>query len=896
MAQQGHVKSAHLPANSTLPVSTAASQLRFAAEFAMFLAAGAGLSLVALRPGLMAAGPRARWCAATGFLCLGAGAFLHGSLLVDDSGSFLLVALRVGAVALLGLAASWWIDRGPRALLAGGLALLVLAGLLGGLGQHDGPARAVAADWAQLAASAAVGAALYRASRRSVAARVAASAAATLLLVVLGLSVALSAVISSNVEDEAVRRNDARADTVSQLVLKEQDSAIKSARLLWANLKGSDRFRPLLEALARNPQDSPDVRAALEQLNSVLYTNGPLMYLTVTPEGAPGRVVARVGVDPEHAVALAGARVVGEALVSNAESPRGSLQVVGDLVLSVGVAPVFLPAPTGGARLVGAVVATTSIDRAWLEQRAPEENIALVARGRVADHTGSLARGVVLRAGRRALTTGARATATDGVTYASASPVMLADQSPELAVVTSSPAAAAAKVRESLFRTIFLVAMVASLLALVLASILGERIGAGLRLLTGAARGIQEGDLSVRAHVSSDDEVGVLGAAFDTMATSIESLAQDLREAADDEARLRNRVEAIVAGMGEALVALDVDGRITTFNQAAEALTGARALEVVGAAAADVLRLLTPDGDSLASRLTRPGAETWGGPAELVRDDGERLPVAVSAGALRGAAGELAGGVLVLRDMRREREIERMKTEFLSNISHELRTPLTPIKGYAEILKARPVPAEKQASFLDGILEASDRLERVIDLLVSYAAVEAGRLNVHPEPLKVREVLDRAIARWARRAGEAHPVSRRVARDVPGVVADRRLLDRTIDELIDNAIKYSPAGGRITLGATIAADAAEPSIVISVTDRGVGIPPDHLEAVFGDFRQVDGSATRQYGGLGLGLAYVNRIVRAHRGTLACVSTPGRGSTFKVTLPVRGPAPDAEGDA
>jgi two-component system sensor histidine kinase VicK len=226
-----------------------------------------------------------------------------------------------------------------------------------------------------------------------------------------------------------------------------------------------------------------------------------------------------------------------------------------------------------------------------------------------------------------------------------------------------------------------------------------------------------------------------------------------------------------------------------------------------------------------------------------------------------------------------------MKTEFLSNISHELRTPLTPIKGYAEILKSRPVPQEKVGSFLDGILEATDRLERVIDLLVSYAAMEAGRLTVHAEPLKVRDVLDRAVARWSRRAGESHPLTRKVARGLGTVVADRRLLDRSLDELIDNAIKYSPAGGRVTLTATVSDNGHGPAGELSGADRGVGIPPDHLDAVFDDFRQLDGSATRQYGGLGLGLAYVNRIVRAHDGELTCQSAPGKGSTFTIVLPM-----------
>jgi PAS domain S-box-containing protein len=887
MARWGHGETAHLGANSTLPVTTAAAQLRFAAEFATFLAAGAGLSLAILRPALLATGVRARLLAAAGFVGVALAAFLHGSLLVDDAADPALIAVRVVGIGLLALSCIEW-DRGaPRRALAAGLVLLAAATALIAVGENNGrDAARTIGDWTMLASAAAVGFAVFTASRRSIVARVAASAAGTVLLVVLALSVALSAVVAGNVEDEAVRRNEALSRTTAELIRKEQDNAVKSSRLLAATLKGSPAIGPTLAPLAASQQDSQQIRQALENLSQAFYTSGPLLYVTARGD-APGHVAARVGIDADRALALAGSRGVTEAAAGGSElRPVGSVQVVGDDVLSVGAAPVFEPDPSGQSSLVGVAVATTRIDATWWEAKTAVEDGALVARGRVVSSVGRKAPGTVVDAGKASLLAGEGATRSDGSVLASASPVILADGTPELAVVTFTPASAVAQVREDLFRTLFLVALGAALLALVASAIVGERIGSGVRSLTRAAEGLRRGDLRVRANVDSDDEVGVLGEAFDTMATSIETMAADLREAADDEARLRGRLEAIVAGMGEALVAVDNDGVVTAFNQSAEALAGVAAADAIGHPVQETLRLETVDGDDLGARLVRPGGAAWSGAAELVRaDDGERVPVALSTGAIRGVGGELAGAVLVVRDTRREREVERMKTEFLSNISHELRTPLTPIKGYAEILRSRPVPQEKVGSFLDGILEATDRLERVIDLLVSYAAVEAGRLTVHAEPLKVRDLLDRAVARWSRRTGESHPLSRKVARGVGTVSADRRLLDRSLDELIDNAVKYSPGGGRVTLTAAVSDNGDGPAVELSVADRGVGIPPDHLDAVFDDFRQLDGSATRQYGGLGLGLAYVNRIVRAHDGELRCQSIPGKGSTFTIVLPM-----------
>ena len=176
------------------------------------------------------------------------------------------------------------------------------------------------------------------------------------------------------------------------------------------------------------------------------------------------------------------------------------------------------------------------------------------------------------------------------------------------------------------------------------------------------------------------------------MAGSIENLAGELRQSADEEAQIRNRLEAVVAGMGEALLAVDGDGRIATFNGAAEELFGVPAVQAVGRQVAEVATITAEDGADMSPRLAAPPEKGWNASAVVIRPDGLLVPVALSAGGLRGSGDEVVGGVYVLRDMRREREAERAKSELLSNISHELRTPLVPIKGYAELLLRRDVP------------------------------------------------------------------------------------------------------------------------------------------------------------------------------------------------------------
>ena len=871
-------------------MSAASAQLGFAAEFMLFLASVAGLGVV-VRAKLLAGERAGQVLLALGFTGLGIASFLHGSLLQPNGLGAEVIVPRLLGLVLLVVGALRSGDTDARRQIGLAVALLAVSEavtVVPTVGDIDW-----LADGARALGALGLGAALLTASQRSISARVAASATGTILLVVLAVSVALSAVVIDNVEEEALLRIESRAAAEAAEIERTADDAKLSARLGALVLSSSARPGDVsrLVTLAEDPSSDEgalagnELRTDLGRIAQTLVFQGAILAY-VTSEGV---VVGGVGVEsPAVQIDIAGSEVVREAIAAQS-GDLGAPAVIAGEAVAAAASPVSVMV-NGRARFVGVVFAAEPFDAGYLALRRDSDrtlSLALVGRDSVLASTGSPPPASALTSAASAVLDGGEATrrVVGGDLFLAAEAVTRGTE-PVFAVVVTAPTTLVAQTRQQLFQTLFLVALGAALVALVLAALVGERIGAGLRRLTQTAGEIRTGNLDARAGLNTADELGTLGDAFDSMAVALGDMTGELRSAAVDEARLRSRMEAVVAGMGEALMAIDAAGLVTDFNAAAEELFDRPSSEVCGSSVSS-LRLLGPQGEDLTDRLAVPRLEPWNIVATVVRRDATLIPVAVSCGAVRGPVGEIAGGVVVLRDLRPEREVERMKTEFLANISHEWKTPLTPIKGYASMLSTRPLSREKTQDFASEILVSAGKLERVISRLVNFATVSAGRLELRTEAVVVRELVDTARARWKDRLEEGHRLVIRVARGLPDIEGDRRYLDQVLDELIDNALKYSPSGGRVTISARAAGRAgngSRPYVELAVADEGVGIPSDRLGTIFGDFAQGDGSATREFGGLGLGLALVSHICDAHGGTLTCRSEVGEGSTFILVLP------------
>ncbi len=237
---------------------------------------------------------------------------------------------------------------------------------------------------------------------------------------------------------------------------------------------------------------------------------------------------------------------------------------------------------------------------------------------------------------------------------------------------------------------------------------------------------------------------------------------------------------------------------------------------------------------------------------------------------------------LLLRDITRERELDEMKSQLLSTVSHELRTPLASIKGFATTLLRQDVDWDEDSrrDFLGIIDEESDRLSELISNLLDMSRIEAGTLRVEPESTKLIPIIQETVEEF-QHTTQIHPFQIRVVYGLPAIHADPRRVRQVLRNLVENAVKYSPGGGPID----VAAEPLPDCVQVSVSDRGLGIEPEHLDRVFDRFYQVDSASTRQVGGSGLGLSICKAIVEAHHGRIWAKSEPGVGSVFYFTLPL-----------
>jgi PAS domain S-box-containing protein len=333
----------------------------------------------------------------------------------------------------------------------------------------------------------------------------------------------------------------------------------------------------------------------------------------------------------------------------------------------------------------------------------------------------------------------------------------------------------------------------------------------------------------------------------------------------------RERSVAILGNVADGIVAVDRDGHVVLWNAAAEEITGVPASEAFGRAPTDVLqRSLDPDETS----------EEGGGLIQIPRGS-EEIWLSVTEAVMRDPAGAVAGRIFAFRDVSSDRLVEQLKSGFVSTVSHELRAPLTSIYGFAETLLREDVSfgEDERRTFLTYIATEAQRLTAIVDALLSVARLEAGDLQVHLAPTDLRDVVTDVVSSAEREVLNGGRFVIDVPEEPLDATADRDKVRQILANLVDNAVKFSPQGGTVTVAARRTGDAVQ----VRVADEGSGVPPGEQERIFRKFYRADAAGTA-VGGTGLGLFIARGLASAMGGRLWMDSETGEGASFVFELP------------
>jgi signal transduction histidine kinase len=426
-----------------------------------------------------------------------------------------------------------------------------------------------------------------------------------------------------------------------------------------------------------------------------------------------------------------------------------------------------------------------------------------------------------------------------------------------LAVVRVSTTLAAVDAQvNAVQRAVALSGLLALLGAGALAWLLAREVARPLVQLGGAARAIAEGQPPDFPDASVPEVAQHI--------VSLRAMHEQLDQRFTDLVREREETETLIETMADGVLAADARGTIVTLNRAARRLLGYGPGDPFPAlaglfhekAARDLVAAVLAGDEAQARELERAG--------RTLLVTGRALPN--------------GGALLVIRDVTELRRIDAVRRDFVANVSHELKTPLTSIAGYAETLATEASPATQAEGFARTILSNARRMQRLVDDLLDLARIESGRWQPHPVRVDVAALAADAWAAFADRARE-----RRIELTTAagaGVTADADALRAILTNLFDNALRYTPPGGRIT----VTVEHAPGGVIVSVADTGSGVGPEHLPRIFERFYRADPGRSREEGGTGLGLSIVKHLVEAHGGHVEARSPLGKGTSIRMFFP------------
>ncbi|NCF55771.1 MAG: PAS domain-containing protein [Planctomycetia bacterium] len=437
--------------------------------------------------------------------------------------------------------------------------------------------------------------------------------------------------------------------------------------------------------------------------------------------------------------------------------------------------------------------------------------------------------------------------------------------------IARNPASINAQI-DSVLESVIMLGSIAALIAMVMGHLLYRRINRQFHLLTQVAVAYTEGDFSIRAPKGMDKEGDLLGNALNKLADELQMQISEMHLE-------HNRLRVILGGMRDGLIAIDDQERIVLINSVISRIMGFEIREVRGQYIRDVIHESAIVELLLSTLRMQHAMESE---IELSSNNSTTYLKAYTSPLIDADHG-VSGSLIVLHDLTGNRLLESMRRDFVANVSHELKTPITAIRGIAETLyDDEEMKPEIRQRFLGKITDQSHRLSTLVSDLLALARLDE-RDSTTIEPIDLREIILERINSLSKVSspdsqaslhyhGPEHPVF---------VMGDDEELRQAIGNLIDNGLKYTQIDGNINTHLSV----EDGTAIVLVKDDGIGIPEEFLGRIFERFFRVDKARSREIGGTGLGLAIVKHICLKHMGSIEVESQEGKGTTFRVKLPI-----------
>ena len=399
--------------------------------------------------------------------------------------------------------------------------------------------------------------------------------------------------------------------------------------------------------------------------------------------------------------------------------------------------------------------------------------------------------------------------------------------------------------------------MISFLLAAILAALFSRAISKPITDLRDVTRSIAAGERRRYPALAAPGEVGDLADAIHRLAEQLETRLAAL-------AAEQSILTALVETLNEGVVAISPSHEVVRINE-----TGRRLLSID--------RRLPFGIDFLPREATLRNALLLA--LNGTATEPEEITIGDSTLSLTARPLVDGGAVLALFDLTPIRKLEAVRRDFVANVSHELRTPLTIVGGFAETLQEPDIPADKRADFARTIFSNTQRMQRIVDELLDLSRIESGHWQPHPQQVRVDDAAREIFGRVAATA-KSKGVSLDTTIEAETIVADGTALEQILFNLVENALRHTGAGGRITIETA----GTDRGVNLIVKDTGSGIPPEHLPRIFERFYRADAGRSREAGGTGLGLAIVRHLVEAHAGNVTAESALGSGTTIRIFFP------------